>query len=196
MLTVQQYRITDANLSHFHAGDIVVIAPHVSGITDLIHAFGGEVYLREDGLCQALEPFEVEPVQGVQSVTFITIEGRNHLEGVAQWLEAGAPHVEDKFVDGFNMSTGIENDGCGTTCCIAGAVVQFHRPTNLDNYEFANWPSVEQEAIKLLGISDEVAEELFNSPYDSEVAPVTPEIAAKVIRNFLASGVVDWNIEQ
>lgn len=62
-----------------------------------------------------------------------TDAAKNAVEKTIEWLETGAPHVElttGLSVDGFDMNEGIGWDdiGCGTTCCIAGALVQFHNP--------------------------------------------------------------------
>ena len=136
-------------------------------------------------------------------MSFITEQGRKSLEGVAAWLEAGAPHIEDKGIDGFEITSGVEALGdCGTTCCIAGAVVQFNDPRFLEEGDARNWTSVYYDAIDVLGISEEDAVALFlaggrgmSDDQEQFAETVTPVLAAKVIRNYLATGEVDWSIE-
>jgi len=128
------------------------------------------------------------------------------LIGVAEWLEAGAPHVGD--VIGFNMEVGVEfsNSGCGAVCCIAGAVCQFNQPFHLQTGElgevcFPKYPkhspedSVMGRAQGILGISDYEADELFTPNRDFvNWNNVTPVRAAKVIRNYIKTGVIDWDV--
>lgn len=132
------------------------------------------------------------------------------LTKVAEWLEAGAPHVDLDGVEigGFNMSKGIEFNkrrSCGTVCCIAGALVQFsdnpmRKDTDMDEpSEEVGWDDVMQSAAGVLGknMYDEGVSELFMDAwvtkrelydYDS----VTPAIAARCIRHAIDCGVVDW----
>tara|TARA_R110002072_G_scaffold63430_2_gene157824 strand:+ start:961 stop:1473 length:513 start_codon:yes stop_codon:yes gene_type:complete len=56
-----------------------------------------------------------------------------HLRTTADWLAEGAPHVqlsEDHVLAGFDFSAWIKSapNTCGTTGCIAGAIVQFAYP--------------------------------------------------------------------
>lgn len=140
-------------------------------------------------------------------MSFISEDGHKRLEHVALWLEAGAPHVEveGQAVDGFDMSYGVlVSPQCGTICCIAGAVCQFNRPFILDDVDFGNeeeapfWDwgedGVFYRAIKLLGISQDDAEILFTPeiPYSE----ITADDAAKTIRKFLETGIVDWEGDQ
>lgn len=145
-------------------------------------------------------------------MSFISEDGRKRLEHVALWLEAGAPHVkvEGQAIDGFNMSYGVYVSAkCGTVCCIAGAVCQFNHPFSMDDYEdgYDNrvdgieapfWPNsgdgVFFRAIELLEISEDDAETLFTPeiPYSL----ITADDAAKTIRKFLETGVVDWDVQR
>jgi len=96
------------------------------------------------------------------------------LEELAQWLEAGAPHVK------FNMDMGRVNEmdldesgwedytnkatyqftsgmgDCGTACCIAGyaahIVNNFMTPKE---GEWENWGNTRDTALKALGLSPE-----------------------------------------
>lgn len=139
--------------------------------------------------------------------------GRQALEKVAEWLEAGAPHVctdAGRRIDEFDMSFGVvTTSGCGTSCCIAGAIVQFEGLGTL-NYAgsmtfggYAEEENVEKLARNLLGIDYGDAKELFlpwetidveEYPYlEGNPEPFSdPEVAAKVIRNYLETGIIDW----
>ena len=142
-------------------------------------------------------------------MSFISDAGRARLEKVLQWLDAGAP--EAPVVDGgaqlppvvaFDMSNGVaaKYDGlgsnCGTVCCIAGAVCQFNQPYNLRSRSAASyWASggVHYRAMNLLGISDTDAEGMFTPNSDKfQWSSITPEVAANMLRAYLASGVIDW----
>lgn len=109
------------------------------------------------------------------------------LTKLAEWLEAGAPHERTEF----NMSNGLvyygvqsNDDGeppdaeyvvnhCRTSCCIAGAAVQFfNTPARLlekewadtgyaDGTESIGWLRVSLEATELLNLSVEQAAQLF-----------------------------------
>jgi hypothetical protein len=143
---------------------------------------------------------------------FINVRGRKALEKVASWLEAGAPHVDIKGrrVDNFNMNYAVQDNGCGTSCCVAGAVVQFEGLGEL-NHEgsmlFGGWDAIGvgagDLAQKYLGISDTNAQRLFmpwdapeyrdNSFLRENARPFSNTgVAAKTIRGFLATGKVDW----
>lgn len=138
----------------------------------------------------------------------LTVKGVAALTRVAEWLEAGAPHVaasKDRTIDGFDMEYGVnEKDGCGTACCIAGAVYQFERLQGAFNpSDF--FAEVQPEAIKFLlvdpedeGQVDEL-KKLFLPwdyfGYDSIEEFSEHGRAAKVVRNVLATGTVDWDIE-
>lgn len=150
-------------------------------------------------------------------MSFITPEGRTRLERVATWLEAGAPHVVEHNIGEFNIKVGVsflteeenekalENPTCGSICCIAGAVCQFEDTfnaassglnlTTLNGREVGevSWRSVQSQAEDLLGISEEDADKLFLPPY-FETRTYTAQCAAKVIRNFLATGDVVWSL--
>ena len=118
-----------------------------------------------------------------------------------------------------------ELNTCGTACCIAGAVCQFNmlggekeRTENGALPFFGNytWDEMKGEVVPTtkgaldlatehLGLSDQAAQELFvpwehfDLHYDAfEDLGVYSDtkLAAKVVRNFLATGVVDWNIDR
>lgn len=107
---------------------------------------------------------------------------------IAEWLEAGAPHY--KGVDGFDMQHFIQTEpSCGTTCCIAGAAVQFslEKPVE-DALDLVSHKSeVEDMAADILGIDSLVSGDLFYGEFDAD-----PAWAARCIRNLIATGTVDW----
>lgn len=130
----------------------------------------------------------------------MSVDGVIALQRVARWLEAGAPHVDvnGREIDAFDMTKGIERADCGTACCIAGALVQFDNDpaTEFTGY----WSDVLDDARRISGITNaEDASELFglddSAFYANErrFRGVKPEQAAKVIRHFIRTGVVDWN---
>lgn len=129
---------------------------------------------------------------------WISEKGEEMLTYVAEWLESGAPHVDD--VLGFDMNVGVMRDCCGTVCCIAGAVCQFFKPFDLWGEEngseaiFYGEGGVFVQAQEMLGVSDENADKLF-TPGKVDWESVTPEDAAKVIRHFIATGEVNWKLE-
>lgn len=147
----------------------------------------------------------------------ISEQGVKALEKVITWLEAGAPHVkiaEGIEIDVFAMEYSVETehdlgDGyCGTACCIAGAVCQFEmlgmdkRSKNnslpWDSSSRADTIGVLEITTEYLGISEEDAELLFR-PFDYGIEPEVynnPQHAAKVVRKFIATGVVDWELDE
>lgn len=134
---------------------------------------------------------------------YISPKGEKALIQVAEWLEAGAPHVDvnGRKIDDFDMEYSIHNDSCGTSCCIAGSVCQFNGLGVLDDdggMEF--WSDTSDDVLSLstdyLGISKENADLLF-LPWNwfecqNESDFSNPTVAAKVVRHFVDTGVVDW----
>jgi hypothetical protein len=137
------------------------------------------------------------------------------LTAIAVWLEDGAPA---RFgIDHFNMEYPIITDphglrtrredgapACGTSCCIAGAAVQFDlearnlQPERQDEEGYC-LPMAE----RLLALTEDQAYALFYS-YDLPAGGVLdqaryyslnsidPAWAARVIRKFIATGNIDW----
>ena len=137
---------------------------------------------------------------------------------VVYWLENGTPEVD------FNMNYGIvytmkdpdaefiEKDNiCKTTCCIAGYVAHtMNNPLEdcFSTLEYShnklwaagkkeafygtegNWTGTKEVAMDILGLEYDVATELFEN-YPLGIAP---NGAAKVIRNLIETGKVDWSI--
>jgi len=102
------------------------------------------------------------------------------LEYIAQWLEAGAPHVGD--VAGFNMTRFRQESACGTVCCIAGSAIQWWGQWHPDGM-----PSGMNGA-RLIGVSHEAAEKLFFHDHHNP----DPAWAARCIRHYQKTGIVDW----
>ena len=145
----------------------------------------------------------------------ISEQGVKALEKVITWLEAGAPHVEIAKgieIDVFDMEYAVAPDTeygagyCGTACCIAGAVCQFEM-LGMDKRDKDNslpWYSSLRDDIigvlevttEYLGISEKDAEPLF-IPFDYGIEPEVynnPKHAAKVVRKFIDTGIVDWEL--
>lgn len=141
---------------------------------------------------------------------FISVQGRKALEKVADWLERGAPHVDanGRKLDFFDMNFGVDANRCGTSCCVAGAVCQFEGLGELREdgsllFDSNYGNGAGKLAMEYLGISKEDAIGLFlpwenaefcgndflygNSEPFSDTA-----VAAKTIRAYLATGVIDW----
>jgi hypothetical protein len=130
---------------------------------------------------------------------------------IAEWLEAGAP--ESHGVVKFGMEVFMDpayNDrpGCGTVCCIAGAVVQFESEEPFASHwqhQIRQGMKVSDHARQILELSESNADALFLA-YDAqdllgdeadqlEVNPLTligAAWAARCIRKLIATGEVDW----
>jgi len=108
------------------------------------------------------------------------------LEYIARWLEDGAPHIGN--VAGFDMTDLLQVTSCGTVCCIAGAANQFFNAKDAgDAYE----------AMDLLGLSDSDSDDLFEPESywrgkDYSDNEYTPAWAARCIRKYQRTGIVDW----
>jgi hypothetical protein len=137
---------------------------------------------------------------------------------IAEILETRS--YTEQFDVGFNMAyvitpaaepthlgplTNKEEHECGTTCCIAGIAALRYRPEMFhkdyviyDSVFISPLYGVVDIAEEVLGLDSETAESLF-FPLDGIVAgsninwrDIKPETAAKVIRNLVATGKVDW----
>lgn len=138
---------------------------------------------------------------------------KERLTAIAEWLEGGALHSDVNF----DMSTGLipydrdnaAHNGCGTTCCLAGAAVQFFNPTwieerkqfekkhmRYDDSDELSWAAVRCEAANLLDLDEDTAICLFSpvsvGPYGDYDSYQNPAWAARVVRNLIATGEVDW----
>ena len=84
--------------------------------------------------------------------------------------------------------------GCGAVCCIAGAVCQFNDPFDLEGKEgeiqWGKNGGVFQRAVALLGITNTLARRMFHPNEDN--GPITAAIAVATLREFLATGELNW----
>lgn len=117
------------------------------------------------------------------------------LNRIIDWLDAGAPHTVGFTFDMMGAIVldydEIDDGGCGTSCCIAGAALAFadeHRFQRLiegigqNDEEEVEWASVGPPAAKLLGISGEHAEKLFFMVHTE------PSAVAKALRDYRDTG--------
>lgn len=148
---------------------------------------------------------------------------------VAKWLEAGAPHTATRGMK-FDMHNLLvlndpnpTADWCGTSCCIAGAVLAFERPDYIaeapresmwwgdgyiisvaDGNIFSTWAM----ACDLLELTELEAQTLF-APWEvwSEEVPAADNMgwpgtsasinagwAARTIRRYLELGDIRWDL--
>ena len=125
-------------------------------------------------------PFDAETVERPE----VALSPRyNALWGeVLAWLDRGGDETAR-----FNMCR-WQSD-CGTACCIGGYAMQMIGRGVLD------WPEVGDA----LGMSREDSRRLFFMFGVPDEAPVmwhvTPAIAARVCRHWIATGKVDWSIQ-
>lgn len=142
----------------------------------------------------------------------------DRLTKLAEWLEAGAPHERIRF----DMREGIAFDpeqfsprdlaNCGTSCCLAGAAVQFFGSAQRLSDDGAlwghfsgvpklGWPDVRDEAMELLNLESPVADDLFQpigvADFDDEYLWFfnDPARAAATVRKLIATGEVDWGFD-
>lgn len=114
-----------------------------------------------------------------------------YLQPVLDWLKAGAPHEGTGI--SFDMSMFQNQRGCGTACCIAGAVQQFNE-LQVTPFEGDHRPPC-YEIGEQIGLTTEQVEDLFF--LDNEEIPlwrVTPEWAARTLEHFMETGEVEWDI--
>ena len=130
----------------------------------------------------------------------VNITPRDRLVEVAEWLEAKTPMKAG--VTKFDMHHWVEKNECGTSCCLAGAIVQFDQaakgnPTIIrGNISEIGGDAVNQYydigdyAGDLCGLNPLEAQELFRENMDA-----TPTDAAATIRRFLDTGKLYWNYD-
>lgn len=131
----------------------------------------------------------------------ITEDGKKALIKVAEWLEAGTPHVDIKGrkLDKFDIKKSVKTFSYfGTTCCIAGAIVQFEGLGTLVNNDrdmgYFGEKGVGNLATEFTGLGKEEALDLFlpfSTDYYSKTCHANfnnPSTAALVIRKGLAVG--------
>lgn len=137
---------------------------------------------------------------------------KERLTQLAEWLDAGAPHVV------FDMGTGnepvsdvlhsLEEEGdedrydaiiyendkkglgdCGTVCCIAGYAVQAFGTEEQKNKHY--WINTMEDALDLLDLPRRhVSTHIGHALFDFALAPAdcTPQQAAQAVRNCIANG--------
>ncbi|GGA00182.1 hypothetical protein [Dyella caseinilytica] len=128
----------------------------------------------------------------------ISITPRDRLIEVVEWLEAKTPLKAG--VAKFNMSHWIEENECGTSCCLAGTIVQFDQAargkstlTEGDVSEISDeaaneYCDIGDYAGDLCGLNPVEAQTLFTSYLQA-----TPAEASETIRRFLDSGKLYWD---
>lgn len=129
---------------------------------------------------------------------------KQRLAAIAEWLEGGAKHADVEF----DMSVSLipydpenaDHNKCGTTCCIAGAAVHFFDPkfeAAESPGEEVSWFRVKDRALKLLDLDYVTGRVLFEpsstGSYDELADYNDPAWAARVVRNLIKTGSVDWD---
>lgn len=111
-----------------------------------------------------------------------TPEQERRRDALVRWLVMGEEPADAKeCVDGFNMDALATFSGCGTVCCMAGAVNAW-------------WGRFQDraETERLLGISPDAAIALF-CPNGLHRKTSDRLHAARVFQNWRETGVVDWD---
>ena len=128
----------------------------------------------------------------------INLTPRERLIEVAEWLEAKTPMKAG--VNDFDMRHWVEQNECGTSCCLAGAIVQFDQAakglntlTDGDVSEISEGAANEYCEIgdyagDLCGLNPAEAQSLFRENMDA-----TPADAAVTIRRYLSTGKLYWD---
>lgn len=125
----------------------------------------------------------------------------DNLEQLAQWLEAGAPHVvfnmsyyiaelDEVGTDYEERAFRIESDqkglgDCGTVCCIAGYAAKMKCKKTANS----SWPETRDAAINILGLEHKHdAGGMGHDLFDPDLAPsnCTPQQAAAAVRRVMA----------
>lgn len=94
-------------------------------------------------------------------------DNRNAVEKAIDWLEAGAPHINLEgsglTLLGLDMNEGIawEDRGCGTTCCIAGAIVEFYDPYEVATLVNSEYNSVFQDNLPFYDVESKAYKIVF-----------------------------------
>lgn len=122
-----------------------------------------------------------------------------NLTEIAEWLEASAPPQNGSA--GFCMNYFADETLCGTIHCICGAAVQFEafrQRVSAEDIEVLHGGDIVEAGAYLLGLSLKDAYSLFyptNHPF-VVYGRIPPEYAARVIRNLMATGKVEWNLPE
>jgi hypothetical protein len=125
-----------------------------------------------------------------------------------EWLDTPAKRKDTRQFNmnqWFRVNSGLDKlpvHECGTTCCIGGYVNLLVAPKNNVVVHSAFGPrNIRSEitAQEALGIDRPTASSLFypggfHYLLDIDWEAITKKQAAKVVRHFLETGTVDWNV--
>jgi len=156
-------------------------------------------------------------VEHVQKTT--DFKTRKYAEGAIEalkWLELGAPHQLDGLKGRFHFDMNefispvieykdkddYEPEHCGTVCCIAGAVYAFSKNMNGDRKREKKGP---YELNSSFGLTTSFWYNEDSAPLArlfyailpdgnqyTDMDKISPAHAAKALRVYLETGVVDW----
>lgn len=142
----------------------------------------------------------------------LTPHGILALNKVAAWLDDGAKHIDienGRVIDLFDMAYSVTERGCGTACCIAGAVVQFEGlptvpmcTTSVSSAAFYGDEGVSVVVSNYLGLSNFSAMQLFtpwevkhNGEWLAQSMFSSPSVASAAIKHLIKTGDVKWFAE-
>ena len=97
------------------------------------------------------------------------------------WISPGYDHNTDETV----------YEGCGTTCCMAGAISVMEHGSAKAALREGYWGGFQADGAKFLGISDDDAYTLFVDRADHGV---TVDQAVQVLEHLKTTGEVDWSV--
>lgn len=150
-------------------------------------------------------------IEHIQEVTSFKrqIDAIGALETL-KWLDDGAPHKFDHLKGNFRFGMDIfvapldqteheiPGKDCGTVCCIAGAVYAFSHRIHGNKYE--GDPDMDKyfgQPQNSLGYTRYVMPDdlksLFYANHAFDLESITAKQAAKTLRRYLKTGVVDWS---
>lgn len=133
---------------------------------------------------------EIPTIEHIQRVTSFKTEARARAAlRTLEWLANGAPHATPEFPDtklNFDMGSYIDNQTCGTVCCIAGTIAIFEN--NCTSY-LHDMESTFGEYKDDKGWPDDLYRLFYERMYD-----VDPCQAYKVLLNYLNTGTTDWRL--
>jgi hypothetical protein len=126
---------------------------------------------------------------------------KQRMEAMAKWLETQNKAIPMGIMPGkgrvgFNMSDWLKGaPECGTVVCMGGLACQMFEPFSYNQHKQRGYTDVMYRAKVLLGLDFEQSMALF-CPEPREVgmplSKISPKRAAAVLRNFIATGRVDW----
>lgn len=129
------------------------------------------------------------------------------IDRLIDWLEGGAHHTDlDGNLLEFDMSAWQVKTDCGTSCCLAGAAVQFGDPhfaevrlRTTNGNDNSLYSGTRTRAQALLELTDRQADDLF-APWDRlggfdhfvERHDLTPETAIHALTTLRDTGTPIW----